>query len=331
MKRYLYITFAVVWVLIGCTHKELCYHHPHQKDVTVVFDWSGAPNVTPRSMCVYFYAEDGSSWQRFDFNGHLGGTAKLHVGRYHAIFYNNDTTGLLFSDTDSFEKHTLYTREGDVLEPIYGNTARHTPRARNTEDQMVTICPDMVYGGYAVDIEVTDFGVKYSYVSSRNNVLVTVDSPDIVLTLYPVQQTARYTYEITNVKNLKYASSMCASLSGMAYSLAIGEGELSPTNVIIPFAAKPELANNRITGEFITFGHHPANDEKHMFVLYVIFDNGEKYYYTFDVTDQVDEAEDSLHIHLEINDLSFPTPIYNGNGFQVGVDDWERVEQDLIL
>lgn len=331
MKRTLYILLVAVLFAVGCKHKDLCYHHPHQKQIQVVFDWSSAEDATPRSMCVYFYAEDGSSWQRFDFDGHLGGTAKLHVGRYHAIFYNNDTTGVLFSDTDSFEDHYLYTREGDILEPIYGNTARHTPRARSTEEQMVTICPDMMWGGVAVDIEVTDFGVKYSYTSSRNNILVTVDSPEAVLTLHPVEQMAQYTFEIRNVENLKYASSMCASLSGMSYGLTMAGSSLSETKVIIPFAAKADKAANTITGGFVTFGHHPSNSEPHKFVLYVIFDNGEKYYYTFDVTDQVDNAVDQKHVHIVIDELSFPTPIYNGNGFDVGVDDWESVEQDLIL
>ncbi|MBR2962357.1 MAG: DUF5119 domain-containing protein [Alistipes sp.] len=333
MKRTLYIALSALWLLIGCNHKDLCMSHPHLIDINVQFDWSAAPDAMPHGMCVYFYPTDGSSsWQRFDFDSRLGGKAQLHVGKYHAIFYNNDTTGVLFADTDTYDRHYLYTREGDILEPIYGNAGRHnTPRARGAEDESVVICPDMMWGGYTIDINVTDDGISYSYKASRNDQLVSIESPEKVLTLHPVHQTSYYTYEILNVENLKYASLMCASLTGMAAGVTMADHQLSDVKVTIPFVANADLANNRIYGDFITFGHHPANNKPHKLVLYVVFDNGEKYYYTFDVTDQVDNSPDPLRIHLKLDKLTFPTPIYNGGGFDVDVDDWVDVNVDIVL
>ena len=334
MKRHLYILLVgVVWLLSGCNHKDLCYSHPHAIDLKVTFDWASLPDAMPEGMCVYFYSTTNrtASWQRFDYDSRLGGKATLHVGTYHAVFYNNDTSGVLFANTDSFIDHYLYTREGSILEPIYGNSGAVSPRAQGAEDERVVICPDIVWGGFAIDIEVTDFGVTYSYVASRGNEMVSVEIPQKELVLYPTEQTAIYTYEINTVENLKYASLMCGSLTGVSAGVTMAYRELSPECVTIPFESEVDVASSRITGEFVTFGHNPDNNVTHNFVLYVIFDNGEKYYYTFDVTDQVDNAPDPSRVHIVIDKLTLPTPIYNGGGFDVGVDDWVDVNVDIVL
>lgn len=41
-------------LLTGCEHKDLCYHHPHQVRLRVVFDWMDAPDAAPDGMTIYF-------------------------------------------------------------------------------------------------------------------------------------------------------------------------------------------------------------------------------------------------------------------------------------
>ena len=70
-------------------------------------------------------------------------------------------------------------------------------------------------------------------------------------------------------------------------------------------------------------------------VFYVIMDNGEKYCFkdfdNLDVTQQVHEAPDYRHVHLIIDGLELPEPIENGSGIKPEIDDWEVIEEDVIL
>lgn len=59
--------------------------------------------------------------------------------------------------------------------------------------------------------------------------------------------------------------------------------------------------------------------------------DGTKWYYTFDVTQQVDEAPDRRHVHLVIDGLSLPEPIGEDSGFRPDVDGWTEENHDIIL
>lgn len=320
--------------LSSCEHKELCYHHPHTTTLRLEFDWRDAPDANPEGMCVFFYPlddEDDLPIRRFDFTGKEGGEIELQVGRYRVITYNNDTESVLFNGMDAFDTHEGYTRDGGIFESIYGSNASYAPRAVDTEDERVVICPDFMWGCHATDVEITEQGVSYVCVPFSEKDDLTPTTSEQVITLYPHELTCTYTYEIRHVTNIKYATQMCASLSSMAPSLFFGSEELGTECVTLPFAAAPDVENAKITGKFYTFGHHEQNTQPHKMVLYVWFTDGSKYYYTFDVTDQVHSAPDKHHVHIIIDGLDFPQPIGNGSGFKPSVDEWQVVEEDIKM
>ena len=100
--------------------------------------------------------------------------------------------------------------------------------------------------------------------------------------------------------------------------------------VTIPFASTSD-GISKITGQFYTFGHHEDNQERHMMLFYAWLEDGSKYYYTYDVTDQIHAAPDKRHVHIIIEGLEFPQPIGNGSGFDVDVDDWIIIEEDILM
>ncbi len=325
-------------LLCSCEHKELCDQHPHLKRIRVAFDWQDAPEANPRGMCVFFYPTNGGGERRFDFRGTEGGVVELRVGTYRVMCYNNDTEGVLFHDTNNFDIHGGYTREGNVLEPIYGNAASYAPRAEGTEGERVVITPDMMWGCTAAEVEITDAGISCDCVpmakKEAGELEPTVDEQ--VITLYPHELTCTYTYEVRNVENLGHAVQMCGTLSGMSPSIRFGDESLGKECVTLPFEAASDGVST-ITGKFYTFGHHEANAQPHRMVFYFVMDDGKKFAYGldgsehFNVTEQVHAAPDRRHVHIVIDGLELPTPIGNGGGFGVGVDDWEVVQQDLIL
>lgn len=341
MKRgifYLLTAVAMTLILSSCDHKDLCFEHPHKVTLRIAFDWRDAPDADATSMHVCFYPADGKG-KSYIFNLGRDGD-ELHdieVGRYHLLCYNN-TSVVQSGNTHAFDAHELFTRDGDLLEPALGNGGTRAPRVAGTEDQSVVICPDRMWGNTATDIVIDNLGVSYVHSTEApgepSGNLVT--SREYVITLFPHELTCTYTYEIRNVKNLKHATDMCASLSGMAGSLRVSSEEPGRKPVTLPFAAKSDKVST-ITGTFHTFGHHEDNAAPHRMALYVWMDDGKKYAYglsgddRFDVTSQVHGAPDRRRVHLVIDGLDLPTPIENGSGFNPSVDDWDVVEEDIIM
>jgi hypothetical protein len=338
MKHLIRIIFALL-LFASCEHKDLCLHHPHTTKIKVVFDWVDAPNATPKGMCVYFYPINGGSGSRFDFSGKEGGYVDLKVGKYRAICYNNDTESVIFHNTNNYTKHGAYTREGNVLEPLYGNAAQYAPRASNTENERVVICPDMMWGYTIFEVEVKDDGVTYTceplYSNNHNTeTRSTVSNDEHIIVFYPHELVCTYTYEVRNIKNLKHVTQMSGTLSSMSGSLTFSNEELGRECITLPFESVSDGVNT-VTGQFYTFGHHPDNSQEHRMVFYVVMDDGNKYCFkdteNLNVTQQVHDAPDRRHVHLIIDGLELPQPIENGHGFKPSVDDWDVIEKEIII
>jgi len=334
MKKCLHLfLLAILLAAASCQHKNLCIHHPHSITVKVVFDWRNAPEANPQGMCVYFYPEEGGQPHRYDFRGMNGGDITIGAGKYQVLAYNNDNEGVLFSGTHSFDTHYGYTREGDLFEPVYGSgySSKGAPRAKDSENESVVICPDMIWGCTALDVEITETGLFYICLpEEEKDKYVPVESQEQVITLYPCENICRYSYEIRNVDNLSSTTQMCGSLSGMSGAMTIADGSLHKDCVTIPFEAYPDKASSKITGSFLTFGHHEANSAPHNLVLYVWMADNSKYYYTFNVTDQVHEAPDPKRVHIIIDGLEFPKS-FGDNNLDVGVDDWFEENIDIPM
>ncbi len=341
MRRYIHYIIGVLAVAMfsACEHKELCEVHPHVKTVRVVFDWQDAPDANPEGMCVFFYPIDGGSPYRADFRGRDGGEIQIQNGEYRVLCYNNDTEAVLFRNTDDFNRHEGYTREGSLFESIYGNTAQRTPRTHGTEEQPVVISPDMMWGCTASDVIVSDEGIQYLSLNlseSRAGEDTPTESVEQVITLYPHALVSTYTYEVRNVKNLKHMTQVCGSISGMSGSLFFASEQSGAENVTIPFSGVSD-GGSSIKGEFYTFGYNEGSGVPHHVTFYVWMDDGQKYAYgidagdKFNVTIQIYEAPDKRRVHFIIDGLDLPQPIANGSGFDVSVDDWGIIEEDIIL
>lgn len=313
----LILSFSLLLILSSCNHKELCYVvHPHEVKINVVYDWTDAPDADPIGMCVFFYHEDsGVSPVRVDFRGITGGEVHLIPGRYRVITYNNDTEAIRIGNSHDYDIHYAFTREGNILEPIYGNGMKLPPRSEGTEDERVMITPDMLWGYSQTDVVITG-----------------IENQEIVL--YPHDMLCHYSYEVRNVKNMKHVTQMSGALSGMAPSMFLSSESLHTEPVTLPFGASRD-GDSTIRGEFLTFGHHLDVDRPHKMSFYMVMDDGSKYSFTtgknLDVTDQVHSAPNPKRVHIIIDGLDLPTPIENGSGFNPDVDDWDDVQQDIIM
>ena len=344
MKNLLisFFTLTLAVMLGGCEHKELCYHHPHTSKLRLDFDWMDAPDADPDGMCVYFYPviesdNDQRTPQRFDFHGTTGGEIELTDGRYRVIAYNNDTETHSFLGTDDYFSHRISTRTAGLFESIGGNGMSAPPRAEGSEEERVVLCPEQMWGCTA-EVDITPEGVTYISVpqSARGpEAEMPREAVDRVVMLYPHDLMCHYSFEIRNVENLDRVTQMSASLSGMAPMLIMHEEELGAEPVTLPLEAA--AADERtITGQFLTWGHHPDNEQPHRMVLYVWMDNGAKYCFgltedRFDVTEQVHSAPDRRRVHIIIDGLGLPVPMEGDTGMDPSVDDWIEINQDINI
>lgn len=333
MKTWFSILVSLL-LLTSCEHKELCYRHPHTTKVRVEFDWRNAPDADPEGMCVFFYPENGGDPVRFDFGGKQGGEIDVVVGGYRLIAYNNDNEAVRFGGQSSFDTHYGYTREGSLFEPILGNGFATTsvPRAEGSEEEKVVITPDMIWGCTALDVVISESGsCGYTCVTDElGGRPIRIEGTEKVITLYPCELLCHYSYEIRNVENLSSVSKMSTTLSGMSGSMVMSTGELGTECVTLPLEARANYNPDTITGEFFTFGHHPENPQLHNLVLYVWLNDGHKYYYTFDLTDQVHTAPDPRRVHLIVDGLTFPLQFEDSN-VDVGIDDWIEENVDIQM
>ena len=313
MKKTVYFLLAAFAALFGasCTHKDLCYDHTHTSELRVVFDWNAAPDAAPQTMSLYLFPKTGGDVLRYEFTDRQGGTITVPAGLYDAICLNSDTEQILFRNMNSWDGFEAYTRETNLLSTL-GVRSDEPPRAEGTEEERIAIAPDRLWSDSAEGIEVL------------------LEVPNQVITLYPSCAVRNYTIEIRNADNLKYVTGLSASLSGMSGGLLLGNRGLLPEPVTIPFGATAQDQMD-VTGGLLAFGPAATPDGIHKLVIYAVLENGEKWYYTYDVTNQVRTAPDPYNVHVLLEGLPLPKPIVNGGGFHPGIDGWKEVFVEIEM
>lgn len=318
MKKIFYTILSVAVVLFtatACEHKELCLDHAHTADVQVVFDWCNAPDVAPESMSLYLFPTGGGEALRYEFTDCRGGTIRVPVGSYEALCLNSDTENVSYRNTELKTTFEVTTRTADLLSGLAILGVRSdAPRAFGTEGERVVLPPDMLWSDHAVEIEL----------------IQTSATQTIMLT--PQQSVCTYTVEIRNATNLKYVSGLSGSLSSLAESLYPGIGCDATCKVpaTVPFEAAVSADKTVITGGLLAFGC-PSVRNTHTLTIYAVLADESKWYYTYDVTDQIHSAPDQRNVHIVLDGLPLPKPIVNGGGFQPEVDDWHSVNVDIEM
>lgn len=242
---------------------------------------------------------------------------ELPENEYRGICYNYDTSGIYWENPNSFVEYLAKTRS--VLAP-------DSAKACTTPSWL---CGDHI-----------------DWVSLEN----IPEGTEKVITLYPVRMVSRYTYEVNGIQNLERVADIRASLSGMSGSLLMAEDKL-PDGVSENLLFGGETANNQIKGGFYTFGYCQSLESPQVFKLYLKSRDGKVYVLEQDVSAQIHSVPVKGHlgdVHLIIN-FNFDVPeIKNdgeggggngggggnnssgGAGFDVGVDDWADVNEDIL-
>lgn len=286
------------------------------RKVDVRFDMSSCPDADPEGMAVFLYPDDGAVPWRFDLIGLKGGVIEVPFGQYSVIAYNNDTSGLIFNNTDRLTGADVTTRLTDIFSGMTTLMRQAIPGGPPEGTEKVVLAPQMLWSGIIESLSVSE------------------NADTIQTVTIPIHRNvANINVEISNVSNLGDISRMSAALTGMAGSFklyaATPSGELSA----IPFSVK-KTDGNTIKGNLTSFGKIPDSTIESWLILYVWLKDGKRFYYKFNVTSQIINSTDPLDINIRIKGITIPEAEESGGGdsgggFDVGVDGWDYVIIDL--
>lgn len=271
----------------------------------------------------------------FDFPYGEGRQIELPFNDYSVICFNNDADGIIWEYPESYSRFSASTK---IVETPDGNRACLTPP---------WLCGDHI-----------------GLVSIRDT-----DS-DQIITLHPKMKVSRYTFEVNGIRKLERVAVIRASLSEMSGKKVMAEndsiqeklsaeekqpaseGNLSESSSLLLFGG--EVSGKQLKGGFYTFGYNPSSDAPIIFKLYLRSRSGKTHVVQQDVTEQIRIAEENASrqqasrqqasgkpstladVHLVIN-LDFEIPEESGGGssggagFDVGVDDWGDINEDIHL
>lgn len=345
MKRSIFLVLTLVSLIFpACEHKDLCYHHPHTAEFRVCFDWSKADWIQedwvrvnyervsdnlPAGMTMVFYPQDFEGEEITIQLPQGGGLVNVPEGTYKVICYNNDSATLHFTGVKAYDTYAGYTGDGSASEDKDGPSSfstNHSPIVCGDKDQPIKRRPDMISGCNVYYLKVSRTEVRYTS-EEREDYL----AKDRVVTLYPKRLVARYTYEVSGIRNLNYVAQLYGTITNLSHKIYFGREEIDKTQITVPFWAVTDR-KDFIKGEFLTFGHHPENTDPVTLTLYLTLTDKSDHVYPIDVTDQVFNAPDPMDVYLRItSDIVLPEPIPGDGAFQPEVDDWDEEEHEIIM
>lgn len=252
---------------------------------------------------------------RYDLVGRDGGIIRVPFGKYTALCVSGDTETLSERNIESPYTFEVITKTTSLLSSlsVFGVQSTGAPRANGTENETISMSPEAFWYDVVEGIELT------------------IDQVDDSITLYPEETYCTYDVEIRNASNLKYVNGVSFSLSSLAAGIRVYDNVLAEDLVTIPFEGFFNLDTEIITGNMLTFGHCPTTNRTHHLMVYAVLMDGTKWYYTYDVTDQINTAPDQRNIHIILDGLPIPKPISNGGGLQPIVEEWVTVEIELDM
>lgn len=294
-----------VMFLTGCVHKEIEFIG-ETRLMQVRFDWSKAPHANPEGMTLFFYPlEEGGGRWRYDIAGSDGGPVDIPIGRYRVLTFNNDLPGV------------NYPISPDDNAPVASakNIARADSVVKNTG--LLYSCENPV-------VEVTRH--KVNFFNKEMQEMCRGDE----LILLPEQRSVTYTIRLEDCVEAQFAGTIIASLTGLRkdINLATGDtsGDLVCNRVLMHEEDDFQVMEGVITG-------FPDQDHNSRYLLDIYSGTvaDRIWHTTYDVTLQVNNAEDPLNIPIIITGINFPPGDAPGVGMDVGVDGWEQVEIDYPI
>ena len=316
MKRLIFILLSIVLLAVSCERKVLLepgHHHGNEVHISIDVDVNVDTDVetgddpdmyktilsTARTVTIVAYPKDENGHYGIHKISGLEGTIWLLPGRYDLLIYTSD-----FYDVDG-----IYYRGLDKPNTAEAYTNQVKSSRTKTEVKSYDMAePDPLFAHFYEDFEVVE----------GENRLESGLQP----------QTYKYWYEV-DVDGLDYISSAWLEIDGMYTSVYMA----NDTHRADEYGAQRVESTihkdeNKIKGEFFSFGPHQDSDVKNTIVL--TFINGR--------TIRVELNDISADIkklrkggEIEIDQKIVINVGDTGSGFVPDVKDWDDYQIDIPI
>lgn len=321
MKTFiLYILLLCCAVLTACEHKDLCYNHPHDKELRIRFDWSAIdkkhiPNVV-KVICSPLWMDEKNKYLEFDLPPE-GGIVRVPDGEYELMAYNNDSPV-----NQVVQQHLSIP---DLYDYRVWRFILTTPNSR--------LLPN--------DKMAPDF---FCLAVNKEKLRTAAREREIVMR--PLRRTAHVNCTVKGIETRERSGKIYGVLTGCSDYMDLASGiclerllRSNKSSVLFEMEADGSVLQgnfNLLRGGFAP-GSPSLAGHRHLLEIYVLQKNGKFRRFEGDVTKQVPcdnpigTAMPDFDIYLE---FTIPPPATEGGGesmFDPDVDDWDDVETVLPL
>jgi hypothetical protein len=301
-RVWIWIISAIAFLpLFSCENKELYYGPREGQEVAIVIHWDDNQLKPAQGMRVNIFSLNDSPHYGISDMSSTGGKVKLG--------YNTSHLALCY---DYFESANIYFRNETHSERIEACCASwvRASYTRAFPDENTVAEPGVFFVDKVSPFEVT-----------RSDTV-------LVLHFYPQNVSKTYTFRIHGVKGAEYITSTRGAVSGMSASYFPATETLAPTPSTLLFDARADGENDCIEGSFRTFGRVGDNNWFNMEILYPSTEGVLSK--SWEVTEKLDEAENSGTYHFEIEDADITIVPDStggggsgGGGFNADLNEWK--------
>lgn len=155
--------------------------------------------------------------------------------------------------------------------------------------------------------------------------------------MYPEELICHYYVDIIDVKNLGNADlRIDGTISTMAGGFLPGQMKATAEPVSHTFTLSPNEELTTLSSNFLTFGVPDGVAVPHYISIYVALKNRSGNVYTFDVSDQVNQAPDPRNVHITIRGFELPDlppepPGPSSGGMGASIDNWNSITYEISM
>lgn len=316
----LYILLLCCTVLTACEHKDLCYNHPHDKDLRIRFDWSeiDAKHIPKevKVICSPLWLDEKDKYLEFDLPPE-GGIVRVPDGEYELMAYNNDSPVNQVTRQHLSIPDTYDYREWRFI--LTTSNSRLLPN-----DKMA---PDF-------------------FCLAVNKEILSTSAGQREVVMRPLRRTAHVNCTVKGIEGSERSGKIYGVLTGCADYMDLASGiclerlvRRTKSSVLFEMGADGGVLRGSfylLRGGFAP-GNSSATEHRHILEIYLMQKNGKYRRFEGDVTKQVPcdnpigTAMPDFDIYLE---FTTSPPATEGGGesmFDPDVDDWDDVETVLPL
>lgn len=303
-KHILFALSCLTFVASLCScQNDLVYVIDADRRIDVSFNWNDVEKKD--FMDVWVFPSVGSGLF-YSVPTDKVSTVDVPQGRLRTFCYNNDNDINQF-EISTWEESVVTTGNTELLtKAVFGDNEQGIPRGGNV-DEPVRFQPSELYCDTCSTVA---DGLSYLLFAPKS----------------PLMEIDVMVKSVKGVEGVKYAS---AALSGMAGSLCLST--LKPIGVACTIPMEMTVNSDAtISGKFLSFGRFENFAGKNVLIIYVLLSDGQKIYYTYDVSERMKQSAGNAKIELDIEEMKLPEVQANG-GFNPQLDAWNTIEEEIAM